>query len=180
MLEARHIANLKLSRRGVSRYENTTTQGRLLHRQFRALGHATIANIFDIPLTEFRQQLEYAFSKGASYILNRGGQEVGVSAITSLVDTDYIMDKHVAIPTSLVDNSRLDDHIVIGSFIDGEVVEGKLKTDNNIKIAGWTFLNKAGYLQADTPPQQFNTKSDVIMVPVKYLTPVGTLKASAT
>lgn len=181
MLEPRHIVRMRINMDRIRAHDAMPKPShviRALTGQFAVLGDAVIAELLHVTPADFKRQLAVAREHGVEFIgTDKDRNQIGISATTSLIRSGTVLSKRVMVPHDFMNfDKSLKDHIVIGAFVRGEVVDGRLsRFDDSVEIAGWTTVRDVEWLQRGAPPQTFQSKLQVTAFPCVELQPIETL-----
>jgi hypothetical protein len=181
MLEPRDIMRLRLDTARLSAHQKMPVPS-YVHKpligQYSAISEAVISELLHIDTETFRTQLEMARKAGTSYIhVDRTtNKRIGVCGATSLIKGPVI-NKNIVVPNNNVFHSpMLDEHIIIGSFVRGQIFDGMLTGIEDLEVAGWARASDIMKWESDnSKPFNFKTNLPVIMMPCSMLNPINTL-----
>ena len=181
MLTSDHIKILRLDRTRMAEHIKLPPPSysmKVLTDQLAAISDATVSTVLNLDMRQFADQLPRARALGTSYVFNTlGGQVIGISAATSLIKRGPVLRKHLILPEyALCNSNMLDKHFIIGVFIRQMVVDNCLPSISRVEIAGWIEAAKINEVRVEAPPQRFQSKLDVVMIPCAKLNPIGTLE----
>lgn len=181
MLTADHIKVLRLDRARMEAHSKLPPPKysmKLMTDQLAAISDATVSTVLQLDMQQFTEQLPRARALGASYVFNTlGGQVIGISAATSLIKCGAVLRKHLILPEyALRSSDQLDRHFIIGVFIRHLVVDNYLPSISRVEVAGWIEAATINEVRVEAPPQKFQSKLDVVMIPCTKLNPIGTLE----
>src|ERR1039457_5745636 len=131
MLQPPHIIHLQLDRIRLAAHEQMPLPEYVtkpLIGQFTTLSDAILTGLLNIDPEIFRKQLATARRLGAAWLGEDAQHKIiGISATTSLIRNGNVLAKNLIVPQDFLRfDKRLADHFVIGAFVRGQAVDGKL------------------------------------------------------
>lgn len=183
MLTPRHLRGLKLDRFRLAAVWDLPSPSYVkspISQQMHKIGETILSQLLGLDIEKFKEQLPLARRHRASYVIQHHGKVLGLSVSASLIpETDPLRLNMVFTPGYMnIEPHGLDNHYVIGAFVNGESHHRQLDTITKVTIAGWLDVKRAER-RSCVAPRKFKSKlSGLVVVPCDRLEPIKTLAAA--
>lgn len=183
MLTQKHLRGLKLDRFRLAAVWDIPSPSYVkspISQQMHKIGETILSQILGLDIEQFKAQLPRARRHRASYVIQRNGKTLGLSVAASLIpETDPLRMNLVFTPGYMnIEPQGLDNHYVIGAFVNGDSHRQQLDTITKVTIAGWLDAKRAERRSSDTPRRFKSRLHGLVIVPCERLEPIKTLAAS--